>query len=256
MKVFILSMSAFFQVIFYQPIFNLFVGLYDIIPDVGIVILVITLIIKAILWPLTGKGIAAQKSLQELQPKLEEAKKQYKDNPQELAQETLKIYKEHKVNPFGSCLPILIQIPVFLALFWVLQKGLGGDISGQLYSFVPRPESINPISLGLFDLAKPSIVLALLAGLSQWYQAKTMITRRPKPVTPGAKDEDLMAMMNKQMLYMLPVMTALIGMTLPGGVSLYWFFSTVITALQQHLLIKKTPTEMPAVIEGEIIEKK
>jgi YidC/Oxa1 family membrane protein insertase len=250
-------MTELFQAIFYQPIFNLFVGLYDVIPDVGIVILVITLIIKAILWPLTGKGIAAQKSLQELQPKLEEAKKKYKEDPQQLAQETLKLYKDHKVNPFGSCLPILIQIPVFLALFWVLQKGLGGDISGQLYSFVPRPESINSISLGLFDLAKPSIVLALLAGLSQWYQAKTMITRRPKPpVAGGAKDEDLMAMMNKQMLYMLPVMTALIGMTLPGGVSLYWFFSTVITALQQHLLMKPNTSVTPAVIEGEIVEKK
>lgn len=249
-------MSAFFQAIFYQPIFNLFVGLYNIIPDVGIVILVITLIIKAILWPLTGKGIAAQKSLQELQPKLEEAKKQYKDNPQQLAQETLKIYKEHKINPFGSCLPILIQIPVFLALFWVLQKGLGGDISGQLYAFVPRPDSINPISLGLFDLAKPSIVLALLAGAAQWYQAKTMITRRPKPVTEGSKDEDMMALMNKQMLYVLPVMTALIGMTLPAGVSLYWFFSTVITALQQQMLTRQPSTKTSAVIEGEIIEKK
>lgn len=250
-------MSELFQTIFYQPIFNLFIGLYDIIPDVGIVILVITILIKAILWPLTGKGITAQKSLQELQPKLEEAKKQYKDNPQQLAQETLKLYKEHKVNPFGSCLPILIQIPVFLALFWVLQKGLGGDISGQLYSFVARPESINSVSLGLFDLAKPSVILALLAGIAQWYQAKSMITRRPKPpVSSGAKDEDIMAMMNKQMMYMLPVMTALIGMTLPGGVSLYWFFSTVITVLQQHLLFKKTSVETSAVIEGEIVEKK
>lgn len=249
-------MSQLFQLFFYQPVLNLFVGLYDIVPDVGVVILLITIIIKAILWPLTGKGIAAQKSLQDLQPKLEEAKVKYKDEPQVLAQETLKLYKEHKVNPFGSCLPILVQIPVFLALFYVLKDELGGDISGELYSFVPRPEQINSLTFGFFDLAKPHVVLAILAGLAQWYQAKSMITRRVKPpVKSGAKDEDMMAMMNKQMMYMLPVMTVLISFSLPGGVALYWFFSTVITIIQQNILFKKSEASTSSIIEGEIVEK-
>src|SRR3989344_3484895 len=101
-----------FRTVLYQPILNLFIGLYSLIPDAGVAILLLTVLIKLLLYPLTAKSIEAQKSLTELQPKLEEIKKQHAGNQQMIAQETMKIYKEHKVNPFGSCLPILIQLPV------------------------------------------------------------------------------------------------------------------------------------------------
>ena len=248
-------MRALFEAILYQPIFNIFVGFYDIVPDVGIVILILTIIIKLALYPLTSKSITAQKSLTDLQPKMDELKKKYKDDQQMMAQETMKLYKEHKVNPFGSCLPILVQLPIFLALYWVLREALGPEVDfSLLYPFVSQPESINPVTLGLFDLAVPNIVLALLAGGAQFWQAKMMSRKRPpKEAGEGGKDENMMSMMNKQMLYFMPVMTVVIGLQLPGGLALYWFVSTLWTALQQKVLFKKDD-DGPK--DGDVIEGK
>jgi YidC/Oxa1 family membrane protein insertase len=247
-------MVQLFQTILYQPIFNLFVGLYDLIPDVGVSILIVTLLIKLVLYPLTAKSIKAQRSLQELQPKIKEMKEKYKDDQQQLAQATMKLYSEHKVNPFGSCLPILVQIPVFLALFWVLRDGLVDTDFTLLYSFVPEPETLNAISLGIIDLSKPSIFMALLAGAAQFMQARTLVQKRPTPPVPkGAKDEDMMAMMNKQVMYIMPILTTVISMGLPSGVALYWFLSTGFTAVQQKVLAKKSETK-GGIIEGEVVD--
>lgn len=233
-------MTGLFELFFYQPIFNIFIALYDVIPDVGIAIVILTLIIKFALYPLNAKSIAAQKSLQELQPKLEALKKEHKDDQQKLAQETMKIYKENKVNPFGSCLPLLIQLPILFAIYWVLRNEFSALPFDLLYSFVPQPESVNPLSLGLFDMSTPSIVLALLAGAAQFWQAKMMTARRaPKEAGDGAKDENMMTMMNKQMLYFMPIITILIGMQFPAGLALYWFLSTAFTAVQQMILFRK-----------------
>lgn len=233
-------MQALFQTILYQPIFNLLVGLYNIIPDMGVVIALITLAIKLVLWPLTSSSIKAQKAMTDLQPKLEELKVTYKDNQQQLAQETMKIYKENKVNPFGSCLPLLIQLPIFLALYWALRAGLSSQNFNLLYPFVHNPGVIKTITLGLFDLNHPSYVLAILAGAAQFWQAKMLVRRKPpKAAGEGGKDESMAAMMNKQMLYMMPALTVIIGFKLPSGLALYWLISTILTVLQQQILFKK-----------------
>lgn len=232
-------MVQLFQIILFQPIFNGFVALYNIIPDAGAVIFIITLIVKGLLYPLTSKSIQAQKALSELQPKLAELKETYKDNQQKLAQETMNMYKENQVNPLGSCLPLLIQLPVFLALYWVLRDVLANEKMDVLYTFVSRPDMINPISLGFFDLGNPNVYLAVLAGITQFFQAKMFSKRRaPAHAGAGSKDEDMMSMMNKQMLYFMPIMTVFIGLQLPGGLALYWFLSTLITLVQQLIVFR------------------
>lgn len=234
-------MAELFRTILFQPLFNLFVGLYDIIPDVGVVILLVTVFVKLVLYPMTKKSIAAQQDLQALQPKLEALKALHKDNQQLLAQETMKLYKEHKVNPLGSCLPILVQLPVFLALFYVLRDGLGPNAPFHLlYSFIQNPEVIDPISLGFINLQHASIPLAFLAAIAQFWQAKTMQAKRPPAIAgSAAKDETMAVMMNKQMLYVMPVMTLVIGFQFPGGLTLYWFLSTLLTALQQVAMARQ-----------------
>ena len=254
-------MAELFRTIFYIPIFNIFVGLYNLIPDVGAVIVILTILIKLALYPLTAKSIKAQKSLTDLQPKLNDLKEKYKGDQQKIAQETMTLYKEHKVNPFGSCLPILIQLPIFIALYQVLRIGLGATDFSILYSFVPSPEHINPISLGLVDLGKTNWILAILAGVAQYWQARSMTRKQPpKAAGAGGKDESMMAMMNKQMLYFMPVMTVFISWQLPGGVALYWFLSTLTTAIQQVFMFKKKDegdsakgNGDPKVIEGKIV---
>jgi YidC/Oxa1 family membrane protein insertase len=227
-------MRQLFEAILFDPLLNVFVALYNIVPDVGVVIIIITVVIKGILWPLTKKSISAQKSMTDLQPKLEDLKKQYKDDQQKLAQETMKLYSENKVNPLGSCLPILVQLPIFLAIYWVLIAGLASESFNSLYSFVQNPGEINTVAFGIIDLAKGSIILAIMAGASQYWHAKMMQRKQPpKEAGKGGKDEGMMAMMNKQMLYFMPGLTVLIGMQLPGGLSLYWFVSTLLTVVQQ-----------------------
>jgi len=236
-------MLGFFHTILYQPIFNLFVGLYNLVPgnDVGIVILLITILIRLALYPSTNKSIKAQRNLQELQPKMEEIKKKYANDKQKQTQATMELYKNNKVNPFASCLPLLVQLPILIALYMVMRDGLAStDLAKELYSFVVNPGQLDSVSFGFLNLAKPSIVLAFLAGIAQFWQAKTMITKRPpQNAGSGAKDEGMMAMMNKQMLYLMPVMTVVIGFSLPAGLTLYWFFSTLLTGLQQVFLFKK-----------------
>jgi len=172
-------MRELFQVVLTQPMFNAFVGLYNLIPDIGVVILIITIILKVVLYPMTKKSIEAQKSMTDLQPKLEELKVKYKNDQQTLAQETMRLYKENKVNPLGSCLPVLVQLPVFIAIYWVLQAGLSAEQNfDALYSFIKNPGHINTISLGFIDLGQKSIVLAALAGISQFWQSKMMQSKK------------------------------------------------------------------------------
>lgn len=258
--------STLFHVVLYQPLFNFFVGLYNVIPghDVGIVIIVVTVLLRVLVYPLTASSIKAQRSLQELQPKLEALKKQFAGDQQKIAQATMELYKNNKVNPFASCLPLLIQLPILIALYWVMRDGLASNnLSKELYSFVTNPGTINPVSFGFFNLSKPNVILAVLAGIAQFLQAKTM-NRQPAPANAGegAKDENMMVMMNKQMLYMMPVMTVLIGISLPAGLTLYWFWSTILMAGQQYYMTLKSKkmevvgsVVVPNVIEGEVVKK-
>ncbi|HOX61130.1 MAG TPA: YidC/Oxa1 family membrane protein insertase [Candidatus Magasanikbacteria bacterium] len=251
-------MSGLFHTFLYQPLFNIFVGLYNLIPDVGVGILLITIIVKAILYPLNSSSIKAQKSLSDMQPKIDALKAKYKDEKQKIAEETMKLYKENKINPMASCLPLLVQLPIFIALYWVLRDGLSTNNFDTLYSFVKNPGSINTVTLGLVDLKNNSLILAIFAGAAQFWQAKSMMRKKaPVEAGAGAKDENMMSMMNKQMLYLMPVMTVLIGMKLPGGLSLYWFLSTALMALQQ-MLVMRTPSAggptAPTAIEGKIVK--
>ncbi len=234
-------MSYLFKVVFYQPIFNLLVFLYNIVPghDLGVAIILLTVLIKLILYPLSQQSIKSQKDLQELQPKIDELKKKYADNKQEMGRAMMELYKENKVNPFSSCLPLLIQLPFLWAVFRVFRDGLKSNSLNLVYPFVGRPEHLNGFSLGFLDLSKPNLVLAILAGIAQFWQAKMLMTRKPAIKSPGAEDENMLAAMNKQMLYFMPVLTVIIGLTLPGGLTLYWFVVTLLTALQQLYIFRK-----------------
>lgn len=252
--------SSLFHTVLYQPLFNIFIGLYNILPghDVGLVIVFMTFLLRLVVYPLTASSIKAQRAIQELQPKLEDLKVQYKNDQTKLAQATMELYKQNKVNPFTSCLPLLVQLPLLLALYWVMRDGLAAHNLGTvLYSFISNPVTVNPLSFGIFNLAHPSIVLAILAGGAQFLQAKTLGQKMPpKNAGDGSKDESMAVIMNKQMLYMMPVMTVLIGMRLPSGLTLYWFVSTALMALQQIYTNKQSKVLNPdnKVVEGEVVK--
>jgi len=235
-------MIQIFNTILYQPLYNLLIWLYDVLPgnDIGLAIIGLTIIIKVVLLPLSQKSIKSQKEMQQLQPKLEALKKKYKNDKQRLSEETMKLYKEQKVNPLSSCLPLLIQLPFLIAVYQVFRTGLANSGLEMLYPFVANPGSVNPISFGLINLAEPSMVLAALAAISQFFQARMLpTTPQPKKVTAGSKDESMMANVNKSMKFAMPLITLIIGMQLPGGLALYWLITTALTVLQQFILFRK-----------------
>jgi len=234
-------MVQLFNVVLYQPILNLLVFFYNIIPgnDLGIAIILLTVLIKLILYPLSQQSIKGQKALQQLQPKMEAIKQEYKDNKEKQAQAMMALYKNEKINPLSSCLPLLIQLPFLFAVYKVFIDGLKSGSLGLLYPFIHNPGSLNPLFLGFIDLSKPNIYFAVLAGAAQYWQAKMLQTKRPPKGIPGSKDESMTAIMNKQMLYFMPVITIMIGVGLPGGLVLYWFVLTLLTALQQLVVFKK-----------------
>lgn len=241
-------MGQFFNAVFYEPIYNLLVWLYVTIPgrDLGIAIILLTVIVKLVLWPLSAKALHSQKALAEIQPKLAALKKEYGDRQEELAKAMMALYSKEKVSPFSSCLPVLIQLPVFIALYHALSQGLKSEGFEHLYPFVANPGTIKASFLGFVDLAVKSAPLAILAGITQYFQAKMMITRQQPSQTPGAKDEEMLAMMNKQMLYMMPVLTVVLGWTLPGGLSLYWLMQNILTIAQQKLYFRASDAKVAA----------
>lgn len=237
-------MGEFFHTILVQPILNILVLLYDFLPgaDIGFAIIALTILIKLLLWPFMQQSLKSQKALQELQPKIEELKQQHKDDREALAKATMSLYQKEKVNPFSSCLPLLVQLPVLIALYQVLLKGFGPDILGDLYAFVPKPEDIQYMFLGLVDLSSPNLVLALLAGGFQFWQTRMLVSKQPPKTvqkSSGALDESMLASMNKSLTLFMPVLTVVFGATLPGGLTLYWVTITVVSILQQTLIFRK-----------------
>ncbi len=242
-------MNGLFQSLFYQPILNLLVFLYNTLGDLGLAIVFLTIIIKLILLPLSKKSIKSQKAMQELQPKINELKEKFKNDKQGMSVALMALYKENKVNPFSSCLPLLIQLPFFIAIFKVFRDGFAQDHLDLLYSFVKNPETINTFTFGFFDLATRSVVLAFLAGIAQFWQAKMMSAKKPEIKTSGSKDENMLAIMNKQMLYVMPIVTVVIGLSFPAGLTLYWFLTTLFTALQQKLVFINKNKEKENVVK-------
>ncbi len=249
-------MGNIFFTILYQPLYNLLVLLFNLIPGggLGLAIIIMTVSIKGILFPLTYKSMKSQKDMQEIQPKIAEIKAKYKDDKETQAKELMSVYKNNKVNPFASCLPTIIQLVIFITLYQVLRNGLGTIDAANLYSFVYNPGEMGHWFLGI-DLGKVSIPLAVISAIAQYFQAKQMVgARPPKEVrqTSAAMDEDMTATMNRMTVIMLPLMTLLIGVTtLPGGLTLYILISTIVTFGLYHFFLgktKATPTT-PGIID-------
>ncbi len=233
-----------FFIVCYQPIFNALVWLYNVVPgsDIGIAIILLTILLKLVLWPFSIQALKSQKAMQELQPKLKDLQEKHKGKKDELAKATMELYSKEKVSPFSSCLPLLIQLPFLIALYQVLRDGLASKGFESLYPFIQNPGHVEPTLLGLLNLQSPNFVLAILAGGAQFWQSKMLTTKRPPRSVQGkegSKDEDTMARMNKQMMYMMPAITVIIGAGLPGGLALYWFATSLLTVAQQAYFFRK-----------------
>ena len=209
----------------YRPLFNGLVFLYNIIPfhDFGVAIILLTLLIRILLYPLNQKAIRSQKKLTELQPQIKELQAKFKTDKVKQSQALMELYKKEGINPASGCLPLLLQFPILIAMYQVFLKVLKPESLGALYLFVSRPETINPMFLGLVDLSKSNYIMAIMAGLLTFWQSKMMMGSQSNKNSTGG---DFSAMMSKQMLYIMPLMTIFIAWKLPAGLALYWVATT------------------------------
>ena len=204
-----------------EPLSRLMHLVYDLVGHYGISIIVFTVIVKLLMIPLTVKQAKSMKNMQEIQPKINEIQKQYKNDKEKMNQKVMELYKEHNVNPMGGCLPLLIQFPIIIGLFTVLR-------TPEEYGFAK--EVVDAGFLWMSSMMEPDPwILPLLAGITTFISSKTMQT---KPGTGNPQQES----MQKMMLYFFPVMIAWMGRTFPAGLTLYWVVSNVFQAGQQMVI--------------------
>ncbi len=220
--------------ILYRPLFNILILIYDFLPDIGIAIIILTIITRLILYPFQSKALRAQRELQELQPELQKIQKKYKDDKQKQSKAVMAFYQTNKVNPFSSCLIQLVQFPIIIALYQVFRTGLDVEKLTQLYTFIPRPEIIDPNFLGYFNLAEPNkFILPILAGITQFFYSKMMMPQTPKNKKGPASTQEIIS---RQMIYFMPLMIVFFAMKLPAALPLYWIVVALFGILQYYLI--------------------
>lgn len=223
-------MSGFFYEILYRPLFNALVLLYQSVgfKDLGISIILLTVIIRLILYPLFYKSYHHQKVLQNIQPEIKKIQALHKDNKEKQAQAMMDLYKAHKVNPFSGLLLILVQLPVLIALYKVFYSGFTDQSLAGLYNFISVPAGIGHTFLGLLDLAKPHIIIVGLAAIAQYFQGRLAL-QKPAPGVQRSQAE----IIGKQMVFVGPILSLVILYRLPAAVSLYWLATSVFSCFQQ-----------------------
>jgi YidC/Oxa1 family membrane protein insertase len=204
--------------------------------DFGAAIIFLTLIIRFALYPISIKAVNSQKSLQKLQPKVQEIQKKYKDDKEKQAKEILEVYKKEKINPFSGLFIAIIQLPILIALYQVFWQGLNPNELSNLYPFVSNPGQINAIFLGAIDLSKANSVLAILAGVAQYFQTKMLL---PKNNPSNTGKTDFSQIMQKQTVYFFPILTIIILLGLPSALGLYWTISGIFSIIQQYFILRK-----------------
>jgi YidC/Oxa1 family membrane protein insertase len=237
-------MKTIFVETIYKPLYNLLVWLIDVLPhaDVGFAVIILTIIVKLILFPLSKKAIKTQLLMKDLEVPLKELREKHKDNPQELAHKTLDLYKEKGINPFASIFLILIQLPIIITLYFVFaNSGLPTINADLLYSFVSYPEYIQTTFLGFIDLvSNKSIILAFLVLITQAIQIRLSLPAQDSSSLPDNQfAQEFMKGLHFQMKYILPVVTAVATYSLISVVGLYWFIGNLF-AIAQEIYFKKT----------------
>lgn len=226
----------------YQPLFNALVLLYTYIPgnDMGIAIIILTLGVKFVLYPLGAKAFYSARALSLLQPKIQELNEKFKQNKEELSRKIFELYKQEKVNPFSTLVPLLLQIPVFIALYSVVQNGFHAEQLSILYPFVQSPGPINAHFLGIVSLEKPSLIFAILAGILQFIQGKQSLSLSTLGAQKNNQANKSMAQAQAAMIYAFPFITIVILLRLPSALGLYWITTSIFSIWQQWYLAKKS----------------
>lgn len=278
-----------FDELIVKPIFNALMLLYSIIPggDFGVAIILFTIFIRILIYPLVRKQLHQTKLMRKMQPEIAKIKKEAKGNKQLEATMQMELYKRHGISPFQSIFILLIQLPIFIGLYHVIQIIVLHRNEVAKFAYAPleqlepikkiieNPENFNHTMLGFIDLTKTAfsngtvnivlLVLALISAVTQYIMSKQTMptTSTPKRFREIMKEAaegkqsdpaDMSAAMMRNMVKIMPIMMFFIMVNLPGALALYYTVSNLMATAQQHYLLNKDTEEMEEIAE-EVIEK-
>ncbi len=230
-------LSAFYYSILYNPLYNTLVWLAGLGSNhsLGLAIVVLTVAVRLIIFPITHRATLMQKKIKSLDPSIKAIREKHKSDKQAQTLAMLELYREHGINPLSSLFGLFIQLPILLALFNVFRTGFENHPE-YLYSFVTYPETLDTVFLGFVNLATASWILAVVVGLTQFFQFRLALP----PSEPAASSKntgdfqaDLGRIMNKQMRYVMPVVITFVAGTLPAAIALYWVTSNSFSILHE-----------------------
>jgi len=284
-----------FDLIVVQPMFNALMALYSLIPggDFGIAVILFTIIIRILMWPLIKKQLHQVKAMRKLQPELVTIKKKAKGNKQLEGMMMLELYKKHNVNPFRTIGILLIQLPIFIGLYHVIQifTAHRDELAKFSYWFmeqlqpvanlIANPDTFNQYLFGIVDITKHAInfstgeispfliFLAVAAGLLQYISSKQTMPQQQVGEKKGlrqvmaeaaegkqADQSEVNAIVMQKMIKFLPIMMVVIMVSLPGAIALYYAVSTAVAVFQQHILLQRDEEELTEIAEVAVEQEK
>jgi YidC/Oxa1 family membrane protein insertase len=243
-----------FHQLFYKPMYNILIYILDILPthNVAIAVVVLTVLIKIVLLPLSHKMFKTQIIQRKIQPIITKIQEEYKDNRQMLGVKMLEVYKEYKLNPFSSILLMIIQIPIVFALYFVFANGGLPNINTiDLYSFTPYVNNINHILYGI-DFTKANVMVGLLAALFQYVQIRlslqNMAVIDKNKANKDLKPEEMMQkQMSFMMKYLIPILIFIASLKVSAAVALYWIVSSIFMIVQELYFRNKYKDDLLAI---------
>lgn len=273
-----------FEILIVQPIFNLLLGLYTLIPggDFGVAVIIFTILMRFAMYPLVKRQLHQVKLMRKIQPELERIKKRTKGNKQLEGMQMMELYKQHGVSPFRTIGILLIQLPIFIALYNVIQllTQHRDQVAKFTYDFleqipaiknlIEHPDHFNEKLFGLFDLTKTAlqngnidiflVSLAVVAAATQFIMSKQTMPhqsskrsfRQIMADASSGKDVDQSEMngvVMSKMIYFLPAIMFFIMINLPGAIALYYAVSNIVATIQQHFILKQDEEEMEEMVE-------
>ncbi|HRY30825.1 MAG TPA: YidC/Oxa1 family membrane protein insertase [Candidatus Paceibacterota bacterium] len=234
-------MKALFVSLVVRPFYNALILLMDFVTsDIGIALVILTLVFRFILFPLYRSQIRTQIKMGQVQEPLKKIQEKYKDDRETMGREMLKLYRQNKINPFSGILIMIIQLPLLIGFYYVFSRsGLPNINENLLYSFVSWPENINTMFLGLIDMTGKSLPLAIIVGITHFFQMRLMLPKKKEAQEgdkPGGSKENMMRSMQTQMSYFMPGMMAVMAYTLGSMVGLYFFVGGLISIGQEFYI--------------------
>lgn len=246
-------MRELFTELFYRPLFNALAWLYENVAfeDLGIAIILLTVIIRLVLFPLFQKTVKHQQITQNIQPEIKKIQKKHKDDKETQAKHIIELYGRYKINPMTPIIALLVQVPIIFILYRIFINGFSNGALDLLYPSINLPAVPEQTFLGLLDLTQSSVAIAVIAALLQYIQGSLSLKKRGKNDGEPSKAEKV----GKKMVLFMPLVTLGILYTLPAAVGIYWSTTTVFSIFQQALvarsLNKKGQKELSLGHDGE-----